>query len=149
MLYAGIFNVGKVGIQRVGIEQYIGLRLPRMQPRFLYVVRFNPEHTAALGSNGPVIAVIADGADDFRFRNIFDRFLQIGGKPILGRDRTWRAGGLVLIVVHDHKAVRVSRKRSVVVIFIGDWNVEIQLQPMRVQVLSQIFDQSPETWLGV
>src|SRR5258707_14633277 len=111
MVYAGIFKVGKVGIQRGGIEQYIGLRLPRMQPRFLYVVRFNPEHTAALGSNGPVIAVIADGADDFRFRNIFDRFLQIGGKPILAPDRTRRARVLGLIVVPELKAARVSSNR--------------------------------------
>ena len=114
--YAVVFLISKVRIQGVWIELDFRTGLARMQPCLLDIVGVHVHHAPGLRRNAPIIAIAADGADDLGFGNVLERLLQVGGEPVLRGHRPGRAGGLVLVIVHDDHPVRGSGKAVVVIV---------------------------------
>ena len=58
--------------------------------------------------HGPVVAIIANGADQLLFGHHFEHALQVVFKPVLRRNGSGTARLLVLVVVHQQDAVGVA-----------------------------------------
>ena len=56
----------------------------------------------------PVVAVVADGADELLFGHDLEHAAQVADEPVLAGDGPRIAVDLVLVVVHQHDAVGVG-----------------------------------------
>ena len=111
-------DVLEVRIERVVIEIEIGVGVARALPGIGYVVndfgvndmRFAEFLIPSLwigDGHLPVIAVVANGADQLVLGDDFERAREVGDKPILAGDGTRLALQLMLVVVHQDNAVGI------------------------------------------
>ena len=96
----------------------------------------------------PVIAVVADGADELVFGDIFYRGIEIGSEPILRGNGAGGATGIVFVVVHDDDAINGSRDCFVVVVLIAYLHTHIQLHALGVEVGGKFLKQCEVAGLG-
>ena len=121
MALVGVFiDVFVMRIEGVVIEVEIGVGIGGALPGFGNGEVFGVEHLgfgglasmAAPGwrgnRHGPVVAVVADRADEFLDGHHFHHAAQIGQEPIFAGDGARIALQFVLVVVHEHNAVGIG-----------------------------------------
>src|SRR6185437_13416318 len=83
---------------------------------------------------GPVVGVVADGADDLLARHDGERSAEIVCEPVLTGDGTGLRAGLVLVVVHEDDAVGVVSNEAECVFGGADGNVDVRAEIARMEV---------------
>ena len=82
----------------------------------------------------PVVAVVAHRADQLLLGHDLEHADEIGDEPLLAGHGPGIAGGLVLVVVHQHDAVGVGGDGFQVAVAGGDGHVDIEAQIARVHL---------------
>jgi hypothetical protein len=137
-------QVDVVGVQEVGIELHGGVALARVQPGVLHADPGDggPGLARVLAHrHSPVIAVVADGADDLLPRHDLEGVLQVLGEPLLAGDGADVAAGIVFVVIHQDDAVGVRRHVGVIELVVVGRDIDVELQAARVQVCLQLRQQ--------
>ena len=146
-----LVDVLEVRIESVGIEAEFGLGIGGVLPCVRDREHIGVEYLWRLGmptespffgdGERPVVAVVAQGADDFFFGNNFDYALQVGHEPILAGDGSGIARDLVLVVVHEHNAVGVGGNALQGVVIGGDQSADVKPQIAGMQVGIEFLDE--------
>ena len=93
------------------------------------------------GALDPVVSVVADGADQLFFRNVFDGRLEVVREPVLRGDRAGRSAGKVLVVIHDDDAIDGGGDCLVVEILVAHLHADVELHSLGVQVGGEFVEQ--------
>ena len=147
--------VGEVDVERVGIELDLRIRIVGCLPCVLGRHLLGRQHlghkrlrrfAVTLRLRGrqrhrPVVAIAAQRADDLLLGHRLEHLLEVVEKPVLGGDRPWSASRLVLVVVHQQKAVGVVRHELQIEAVVAHRCVDIQLQVARLEVLVERGEQ--------
>ena len=150
-----LVDVLEVGIESVVIEVQVGVGVGGALPYVGDVQIFGVED-AGLGmlfvfwvgnGEGPVVAVIGDGADELFLGNDLEDTGEVADEPLLAGDGTGIAGGLVLVVVHQDDAVGVGGNPGEVGVGGGDRSIDIEAEVARVQIGVELLDEG-EVGLG-
>ena len=86
----------------------------------------------------PVIAVIADGADQLVLGNTFLCRLQVVDKPVLRRYWPRCAAGVMFVVVHHHDTINTSSHGGVVEVLVARLHTDVELHTLGMQVLGKL-----------
>ena len=160
-LVSVFIDVLEVRIERIVIEIEIGVGVRGALPCLGDSEIFSVDHLwlgkvlafSILRSNGngegPVIAVVADGADDLFLGNDIQHAGQVADKPGLAGNGAGIAGGLVLVVVHQDDAVGVFGDCFEIGIGSCNSGVDEEMYVQRMQVAVQLTDEGQVGRSGV
>ena len=118
-----VVKISKVWVHGVVIEVHVGLGVLGFQP---CVLRRDGVHGGGRRafllalSHRPVVAVIADCANDFFLRDDLEGVLQVLHEPVLPGDWAGIAAGIVLVIVHQDQAIRDLRDGGIVECLVVD-----------------------------
>src|ERR1019366_7765920 len=143
-------DVFKVRIERVVIEVEVGIGVGGALPgigdgQHIGIEHFRFWTLAAFGigdGEGPVVAVVAQGADQLFFGDRFEHTGQVGNEPLLAGDGAGRTVHLVLVVVHEQNTVGVGGNQLEIGVFVGDCCIDIKAQVERMHVRIEFLDEA-------
>ncbi len=146
-----IVVIGKVAVERVGVELNLSFRVGCLLPGSLRRYLLHPKHLRheilrhpagmlrihRRQRHLPVVSIAAERADGLFLGHDLQHVLQVVDKPVLRGNRPRPAARLVLVVVHQQQAVGVIRHVLQVEIVVSHRRVDIQFQLALLEVLVQ------------
>ena len=91
---------------------------------------------------GPVVSVVAQGADQLLLGHYLHHPTEVADKPLLAGDRAGVAVDFVLVVVHEQNAIGVGGDKLQVIIPCGERNVDIKPKIARVHIGVEFPDEA-------
>ena len=97
----------------------------------------------------PVIAIVADCADELFLGHDFEHTGEVADKPVLTGNGTGIARHLVLVVIHQDNAVGVGGNLLQVGVRRGDCGVDPQSEVVCMQIYNELMDEAEVGGIGI
>ncbi len=96
---------------------------------------------------GPVVTVVADGADQLFFGNFLYSRVKVVDEPVLRCHGAGSSSGKMLVVVHDDDAIHGCGNRFVIEVLVTNLNACVELHSLGVEVGREFVQQSYVSYL--